>query len=285
MIDRSRAHLSILHPRLLSTLVLLEPVLFEKANPTKPVAARASAHRRELWPSREEAESSFRKSKFYQQWDQRVLDQWLRHGLRELPAALLSDSSTPSKGAVPVTLTTPKAQEVWTFLRPVPKGSTTGGRLIVDRETHADLDGSAALAFQGYRPECVITFNNLPHIRPSVLFVFGGRSRISPARLRERLLETTGTGLGGSGGRKEGRVDGLVLLEKDHLIAMDAVEPCADAAAAWLGKELERAREQDACLRAQWSSKPLRDKATLSEEFKQQLGGDPRPPAKGKARL
>lgn len=60
------------HPRLLRSLILLDPVIQEPNGSIPP--AIASTPRRDFWPTREAAVARFKGSKFYQAWDSRVLD-------------------------------------------------------------------------------------------------------------------------------------------------------------------------------------------------------------------
>ena len=122
-----------MHPRLFASLVLIDPVIEQDSsvNPDigkKPTidfgVATASTHRRDIWPSRKEAAEAFAKSKFYQKWDQRVLDLWLEFGLRDIPTALYPKRVKGDER--PVTLTTTKLQVVWTFLRPNYEGYEVG---------------------------------------------------------------------------------------------------------------------------------------------------------------
>lgn len=94
---------------------------------------------------------------------------------------------------------------------------------------------------------------------------------------RKTKMEVTGTGLGGSGGAKEGRVKDVVLEEIGHLVAMEASERCAEAAAPWIGQELQRF-ENEKKLYVEWTKKSLMEKQTLSEEWKRRIGGPLRPP-------
>lgn len=94
---------------------------------------------------------------------------------------------------------------------------------------------------------------------------------MSPPEWRKEKLERTGSGIGGSGGVKEGRVKGIVLGKNGHLVAMEAVEACADATAAWLGTELKRWREEDDRNMQGWSQKSQRDKLVVSEEWKRRV--------------
>ncbi|EAQ82891.1 hypothetical protein CHGG_11067 [Chaetomium globosum CBS 148.51] len=121
-------YLALCHPRLLHSLALLDPVITTTHSGIGPAAA--STNRRDIWDSRAAAAARFAKSPFYRAWDPRVLDLWVRHGLRALPTELYPyppgaartspTATTPNPNATdpPVTLTTTKHQELFTFLRP-----------------------------------------------------------------------------------------------------------------------------------------------------------------------
>ena len=104
-----------MHPRLFSTVILMEPMI-QRDVPAGTNAAMPSSFRPDLWPSRAAAEASFRKGRFFKSFDERVLNNILKYGLREVPTAVYPLSTTTEQGAV--TLTTTKHQEVWTYLRP-----------------------------------------------------------------------------------------------------------------------------------------------------------------------
>ena len=277
-------NLAYIHPRLLTSLVLIDPVIRSAADATgdRSIVSQpqASTFRRDDWPSRAEAASSLKKSKFYQSWDPRVLDLWIRYGLRSLPTAIYPkgndgfDRSENHDG--PVTLTTTKHQEVFTFLRPNFDGWDPNGKLIVNRRTHPDWDAKAADTFPFYRPEVAAVFNDLPRLRPSALYIFGGQSDLSTPDLRKQKMECTGTGLGGSGGAEAGRVKEVLLEDVGHLIPMEAVGRCAAAAGEWLASDLKRWRGEEAEFKGEWEAKERRAKYTISEEWKKNIGGDPR---------
>jgi hypothetical protein len=93
----------------------MEPIIQLEHAPG-PNAAMMSTYRRDLWLSREAAATAFRKSKFFQAWDSRVLDKYIEFGLRQVPTALYPDGvngATLSPGAV--TLATSKHQEAWNY--------------------------------------------------------------------------------------------------------------------------------------------------------------------------
>ncbi|GIZ47224.1 hypothetical protein CKM354_001032200 [Cercospora kikuchii] len=111
-------HLALLHPRLLHALVLMDVVFSTETVGTNWAAA--SLKRRDLWPSRDAAESSISSSPVFKKFDSRVLAQYLRHSLRELPTEQYPDievaNSTPGNDR-PVTLQTTKAQEIYNCVR------------------------------------------------------------------------------------------------------------------------------------------------------------------------
>lgn len=73
------ARTALLHPSLFHALILLDPVLEEdeKHPPALPPLqhpVKATAKRRDIWPSLEDAERFIRSRPFYKSWDPRVLD-------------------------------------------------------------------------------------------------------------------------------------------------------------------------------------------------------------------
>lgn len=275
-----------MHPRLLSGLVLIDPPIW--LSPTElgfdpnNFFARLSSFRRDVWPSRADAAASFKKSKLYKSWDERVFDRWIEHGLRGLPAKLYPEDQRKYSKDNPVTLSTSKHQEVFTFVRPNFAGLDASGSPIVNRQTHPDLNPEGSTNYPFYRPEPHDTFRNLPHLRPSVLYIFGGKSSLSHPRLRQRKMETTGAGIGGSGGAKEGRVKEVIFENIGHLLPMDGPNECSQAAVDFLAPEIQRWRREEAEFRKKWSEKGKEETTMLTEEWRKHLGGSLRtkPPSK-----
>ncbi|KAH0536183.1 hypothetical protein FGG08_006922 [Glutinoglossum americanum] len=262
--------LSLIHPRLLTTLVLLDPVIQKFGmNPFGSHPVEPSTFRRDIWPSRREAEASFRNNKFYQNWDERVLQRWIRYGLRDLPTSVYPNPIGEGENAV--TLTTAKLQEVTTFARP-----NYDGKEGINRLTHADLDPDDLTAYPFYRPEPPMIFKSLPHLRPSVLYIFAEKSPLSIPLLRDQKMEVTGVGVGGSGGAKEGRVKQVVLEGIGHEIAMEAAKSCADAAASWLGAEISRWKALEEEFQEKWSKRIRQDMVVVSELWKQKINEKPK---------
>jgi len=268
--------LALMHPRLLSKLILIDPAIDNYEELAEPNIARASTFRVDLWASKADAEKAFRKSKFYQKWDSRVFDRWMGFGIREVPTAVYpADSGKDSKA---VTLSTTKHQEVFSFFRPNFQGRLASGEEVVNRETHADLDLSIGVHYPFYRPEPPIVLRMMPHLRPRVLFIFGGLSDVPTPKMQKHLMESTGLGIGGSGGAKDGAVSKHVFENLGHLMPMEDPEGCSNVISAWLGKELKVWAEKEARFREQWNKVPARGKMVVSEEWEERMGGPLRPP-------
>ncbi|KAJ5905527.1 Abhydrolase domain-containing protein mpaH [Penicillium subrubescens] len=288
--------LSLMHPRLLHTLVLLDPVIQRQSTQLDIMSMRErrrliakttqlSTHRRDLWPSRQAAAEGFKRSPFYQAWDPRVLDRWVKYGLRDLPTAIhpLDPNTVVDKKNPPVTLRTPLHQEVFTFSRPN-YNHIPGSDKPVNRVTHPDLDADHPDSYPFYRPEPARIFSQLPHLRPSVLYIFAGKSDMCLPDMMADKLATTGTGLGGSGGVAKGRVRDVFLKDFGHLLAQEAVNECADAAACWLAPELRRWRDGEESFRAQWSKKSKIEKMTVDKQWMENVPAPARRPKNGEQR-
>ena len=283
-----------MHPRLLSTLVLVDPVIHKHSSFQGPKNkfTQASTFRRDIWPSRADATSAFNKNKFYQSWDSRVLDQWITYGLRDLPTEIYPDTASYHKNSEenpkagekgpPVTLTTTKHQEVFTFLRPNFDGLSSDGNPIVDRTKTPDLDPASGDSYPFYRSEMVRTFENLPYVRPSVLYVFGGKSSLSLPEARRLKMLRTGIAPGGSGGAAQGKVKEVVVERAGHLLPMEAISETVAASTDWIAKQTELWSQTEEEWRHQWENKSLTDRTMISEEWKRQIVRDPIAERRGK---
>lgn len=266
--------MALMHPRLLHSIVLLDPVIQERSAEIDPAAQRAnlaqlSTFRRDIWPSRKEAAASFAKSAFYKTWDKRVLQRWVDYGLRETPTAIHPDAKAPQ-----VTLTTTPAQEVFTFLRPNYEAYGVNGK-PVNRNTHADVDPSRKNLYPFYRAEAPNIYKRLPELRPSVLYIFGETSEVSFAEMNREKMMRTGTGVSGSGGANESRVKDITLSGVGHLIPMEDPERTADEIAGWVHGETTRFElEMEAW--EKWKAKSLKEKSGIDEQWAKAMGGPPK---------
>lgn len=296
------ANLALLHPRLFETLILVDPVIQRMVSVSGNVSpAFSSAMRRDRWPSREEAAKSMLRNKFYQAWDKRVFERWIKYGLREIPTAIYPES-TSTPGPVPatissepsltpappqpkeVTLTTTKHQEVMTFLRPnyafrpgvdtEPSSAEYSEHNLtaINRRTHPDLVPCPVPQSPFYRGESMLVFRQLPYLRPSVLYVFGSLSFLTadPKMITEKM-EMTGSGPGGSGGAKEGRVEYVMVQDTGHLIPMEKVEESAQHVATWIGKEMIRFWDNEKRTEEEWGSRKGIERSVLPDRFVEEL--------------
>ncbi|KAH7559382.1 Alpha/beta hydrolase family-domain-containing protein [Bipolaris maydis] len=285
------ANLALLHPRLFETLVLIDPVIQGKVSLNGNISpAAASARRRELWPSREDAAKSFAKSKFYQAWDPRVLDRWVQNGLRDVPTELFPGAKKPE-----VTLTTTKHQEVLTFLRanftarpgdkePSSADFTLSNRKL-NRRTHADMTPYEEPQTPFYRGESTIVFNQLPSLRPSCFYIFGELSFLTDDAVIEEKMQMTGSGVNGSGGRAEGLVDNVTVKGAGHLIPMEKVEESADHISKWVGKEMKRYWDWERKTEEEWEGKQGIERSVLPKRFVEELDALIKPREKKTSKL
>ncbi|KAG8408405.1 hypothetical protein J3459_017816 [Metarhizium acridum] len=221
-----------MHPRLLDSLVLIEPVIQMQNGGVIP--AVLSTRRRDAWPSTQEAVSKFKGTKFYQAWDPRVLDRWVKYGLRRGPTELY-----PEADGEQATLTTTKHQELFTFLRPTYRSESADA--IVDRDPlGAGIPGVSVLPARA-----------------------GTRL---PADRRQEKMARTGTGVGGSGGAEAGRVRQAVL-DCGHLVAMEKVAESADAIGEFLGEDLARQSKERKKFGRRWKEKTRREQFTIDERW------------------
>ncbi|KAK7220982.1 hypothetical protein V2G26_008985 [Clonostachys chloroleuca] len=268
---------SLTSPRTFTSIILLDPVISRYASVPGDLSvspAAMSIYRRDTWPSREAAAESFGRSPFYQSWDRRAFSLWLQHGLEPTPDGTF-------------TLTTTKHQEVFTYLRPSWPAFDDEGKTVTNRDLVPDIEegfaGDVNLVWPLYRPEPPSLLHRLPNVRPPVLYVFGGSSNLSPKSLRDEKVQSTGSGIGGSGGASKGRVKGVVSEKCGHMIPLEAPRFCAENAASWIKVWLDRWRtEQEEY--SDWAKKPQEEKATISEEYKR-YAGKPAKPGKAQAKL
>lgn len=269
---------SLFHPRLFTSLILLDPVLqgrFVERKPGKtdvrPI--QFATFRKSSWPSREAARAELSKSPFYRSWDSRVLDRWVRYGLREVSSTTHGDvergANEDPRQESPVRLTTTPSQEAFTFMRANFDGYGVDGAPI-DRKTHADLDPNWPHIYPFYNASVHSVFERLPSLRPPTLYVFGSTSTISDAEQNAAKLAATGAGVGGSGGVAAGRVKGVTLDGVGHLIPMEAgaLTRTAEIVGEWIDRELEIWRADENEFRGSaWNRRSKREKREVDDRW------------------
>lgn len=237
-----------------------------------------STFRRDTWPSKAAADAAFEKNKAYKKWNPKVFERWKKYGICEVATDLDSTGKKNGEATTVATLTTTKHQEVITYLRPYFTSMSRNGTELVERRQAPDLILSPSQKFtseainepkilQLYRAEQQIAYTNLPHLRPTVLYMFGGKSEVSQPQAQDAKMALTGTGIGGSGGAAEGKVAKIVLEDAGHLLPMEQVENCAKFAAEWLHSQAEMVKQEDANFLKQWNQQSLEARSTLRPEW------------------
>ncbi|KAF7857905.1 hypothetical protein EAF04_009263 [Stromatinia cepivora] len=114
-------NLAYLHPRLLTSLILLDPVIQLSPPPTgfagtPPSAINFITHRSDTWPNLKSASITHHKA--FKSWDPRVSALMLKHGYRPLPTSLHPLPPDANTTDPPVTLVSTGHRGALTQLRP-----------------------------------------------------------------------------------------------------------------------------------------------------------------------
>lgn len=226
-------NLALLHPRLFTTVIAIEPTLNRTATEMNFRGAYGPTFRKDQWSSQEEANKFFEANAFYKNWDKRSFDLWLQHGL-----------CSAHKEGQAVMLKTSKHQEALTFARPsYPSQKHPLHDFQPTSQRHPDLgsDREASNAF--YRPETTITYAALPLLGPSCLYMYGSRSQMVSAHEKGRAdkLNITGTGTGGNGGATQSRVADRIL-KGSHFVPLEKPAAITEEAGHWMGVQLSTLR-------------------------------------------
>ncbi|CAG8195474.1 unnamed protein product [Penicillium olsonii] len=269
--------LSVMHPRLFTSLVLVEPVIVpDTFTGYGPLLSKLSLKRRDVWPSRSIAIQAARKS--HKKWDKRVFERWCSYGYRSLPTALYPQpqSSTQSLDDGSVTLASTKHQEVVQYIRPNFEGHKAVGQIsptdpVYEPLFQPDVIGPPSRTTPFYRSEPVLCWKLLDHVRPSVLYVFGGTSPISRAETCAELLQRTGAGIGGSGGAPTGQVLSVRIPGFGHQVPLEEVSKTASAILQWIQPVFRKWLEDEVRIAENWADLPTKDKSTVSAEWTSQL--------------
>ena len=227
--------LSFLHPRLFSSLSLVEPVIAPDIITGKGhLLSIVSLKRRDTWESGDVAMKAAQQS--HKRWDQRVLDRWMLHGYRDV-------SGGQPEGQV--TLKSSKYQEVLQYIRPNPSGhkalgedGQSGSGPAHDPLFYPDIIGPEETTGVFYRYEPILAWKILEHVRPPVLYVLGHKGEILSPERRAEMVERTGCGIGGSGGVQAGLV-AEKIIKGSHQLPLEQVTETAGAVGPWIGKSVD----------------------------------------------
>ncbi|PFH59100.1 hypothetical protein XA68_12815 [Ophiocordyceps unilateralis] len=262
-------NLAYIHPRLFTSLLLLDPAFFltkTGKDIIKGGGLRETMYGKDLWKTRTDAASFIEKA--YPSWDQGVKRLMVKYGFRDLPTALYPELPPDADPAnPPVTLMTTKHQMALTLSRPCFDCKQVDGRIVVDRETHADLDPER-VTMPGYRPEVFPSMERIQTLRPSALFLLGKHTNTPWLDGMRRAADVAGTGVGGSGGKPEGRTR-EVLIRGGHYFPFTALEETSLACGTWLGEEMAKYRDRERRWKNERSKLSERDHLVLPAKWKE----------------
>ena len=261
--------LSLIHPRLFHSLVLIEPVI-QRNSSTSQNAALPTSYRPDRWDSRGAAEAAFRKNPFFKVWEPRVLEKYLIYGLRETPTLIYPAgiSENPTETAPDgVTLTTTKHQEAWSYVRSNFSPQASDPYDHVERLISPDLDPTNEGRYLFHRAEPFLALQGLPQVRPSILWIFGAWSTINTLTLQNEKMVLSGIGIGGSGGVRVGMVQKEVVDEAGHMVPFEKVQECAGITSRWLEKQIQRFNAEQRFYRDYKSGKSDREMLVMSKDW------------------
>jgi pimeloyl-ACP methyl ester carboxylesterase len=221
--------LSIAHPTLFSSLVLLDPIIApDEMIKVGLLLAKNSLHRQVEWPSREEAEKSMKKA--FRTWDSRVLEKFNQYALFPPPIEGNGTSSQATR------LTTGRFQELVGFVRPT---------FIYD----GDIENENVT----WVTEVFMAHKLIPYAPCNTLFICGEKSVSAGPEIRKDWLARSGTGVQGRIRRHERRVEEAVIPRRGHFVPLEAPRACAEAAARWIDEETKKWEAEEESGRRNWS--------------------------------
>ncbi|KAF2127400.1 alpha/beta-hydrolase [Dothidotthia symphoricarpi CBS 119687] len=263
---------ALIHPRLFTTLVTFEATVFKNPRQHTSLGANPITFRKDQWPSREAAAKSLVRYPMFKAFNSTVMDLFLKYGLRDLPTVLYP-ASIPPGSPIPVTLTTTKHQEVLNYTRAAfpPNRSTPLSEFVPTHIAHPDI-GDADWRHPRepfYRPEIPLTFLQLPRLRPSCFWLYGADTTLMPEKFkRDDRTNTTGIGIGGSGGVAQGRVREQVIPGGGHFLPFEQPQSLAEnVVGPWFSSEVERWEADMKIERKAWEEVDVAQRSQVSDDW------------------
>ncbi|KAI9685308.1 MAG: hypothetical protein M1822_004681 [Bathelium mastoideum] len=226
-----------MHPRLFDGVIVVEPSLAMQFKERRGQRTVWMMQRQDWWPSREAAREALLRLGYYRRFDPRVFERVMKYDLRDVtpddPPFDRQETDASSVVGLGVTLTTPKAQEVYTMVldhTELPGHSS--------RRTAKATDTPRTLA-RFDRPELLSGDIFLPNVYPPINYVWGEFSDIANRPpggpiFRKHLLEVTGASHAGGGGAANGQVTESWVKDCTHPIPLEKPEEFAKTIVPWL---------------------------------------------------
>lgn len=242
-------HAALYHPRLFAAgLALLEPTLLLRypeprggpGHDDRKAFAYGMIFKKDTWPTRDEARAYLLRNPYYGAFDPAVFERVVRYDLRDVEGVDDNDSKPA------VTLTTPKAMEAYTMMRPWPPlpgmPDNPDHQLLKLWKEGKHEPRQPIAGF--HRQELERLFRNLPDLLPPVLIVWAEKGLGRFTGYREHLIKTIGTGKEGSGGAAEGKVTERWVEKSGHPLPLEYPQEAAAAIAPWLVAQMTEWRER-----------------------------------------
>lgn len=247
------AQVALMHPRLMTAVALLDPPVSGAV--MRFVNLPMIALRREQWPSRQEASGFFSKHPVFKAMDPRVLQLFLAHGLVSV-----------EEGSEAVRLATTAAQEASTFAKLC--GPNRDDDKTMATDSLGDLDPAIVGNVPYYRPEMYLLHAQLPFLLPSCLYlsVQGSTLISSMPESRKARLDTTGTGIGGSGGVAAGRVR-EVVMPGSHYFPLETPDLVAEQLHTFIADEMAYFEAKQSASRKKRAAKNAESQDRLSKAY------------------
>lgn len=261
-----------MHPRLLTSLILIDAVIPFKSFDSMWSMPRLPSFRKDLWKTRSDAESAFRRNALVKKFDARVIDKVLAYSIRPTPT-LLYPEANKSQNEPSFTLTTTKHQEAFSIVRPNYDDVGAKGLPTADeRHSHPDVWDDAPFKSPFYKTEGRTCWMFLAYVRASVLWLYGGDSYAADPEERSHKMERTGTGWNGSGGAPLGRVKEDIVNGTGHFVCLEKVGECAERMSRYLEEEIEVWRVgEEKSVDAEWRRKDVVGRQTMDEQWLSQI--------------
>lgn len=244
-----------IHPRLFHSVALLDPWIWThyNASPQPPHnTIKQILFKKDTFASAEIATKNLRNHEFFKNWDPRSLQIYLDHRLRPTPTLLHhgqqnirgapSNNSNEQASTTHFTLRTPKEMEAVTLFRPNPYAlNANSNSTRVERLAMPYVNYGSPLKAPVSNPNTKDVVTHLQTLRPRCLFLYGTKSPVNSLRDgadvdRQRNLDITGRGSGGSGGVPLGCV-AEDWIEGAHAFPLENPTDLGKRLATWVDQE------------------------------------------------
>ncbi|KAF1981543.1 hypothetical protein K402DRAFT_233344 [Aulographum hederae CBS 113979] len=296
--------LALMHPRLMTSMVCIDAVFARVNAPNIHAIAKLGTFRPDVFRSKEEAIAILGKLPFLKTFDPRVQKLLCETAFRPTPTFLHPDpkfpppkpksaskslskpisTPRPAENAEspslfrpqPVTLKTPKHQEALTIMRAnfSDHRAATAPSTSTHRDMHPEAEANGS-SFPFYFPTAMYSLNDTyaSSLRPSVFYLWGASSPYAQAGERAHKMRVTGSGPGGSGGERMGRVKEGIVEGTGHFLVFEKVGEVAGQVAEWVGGEMDVWRKGEETLEKEggWREKRRRERQMLDRKWGEEV--------------